>query len=75
MIEWKKLDAGEYVSNDERFHAWKGYDRVYGNHWILRDKNEPDYHKGLYHEETLWRCKAKAESIMKNKGMEKDLEK
>ena len=46
MIKWKRLDAGEYESADERFHIIKGYDRIYGDHWILYDRNEPDEYKG-----------------------------
>ncbi len=61
MIAWKKIEAGEYESEDGRFHIIKSYDRIYGNHWELHDRNEPDYYKGQYHENTLFDCKMKAE--------------
>ena len=64
MIKWKRLDAGEYESEDGRFYILQSWDRIYGNHWKLRDSNEPDYYKGLYDEATLRDCKAKAESIL-----------
>lgn len=64
MIKWKRIEAGEYVSEDERFHILKTWDRVYGDHWQLHDKNNPDYYKGLYHEQTLLDCKLKAEAIL-----------
>lgn len=68
MIEWVKLDAGEYQSKDERFYILKTYDRIYGNHWELRDRNVPDYYKSLHHEYTLKDCKLYAESIVKEKS-------
>ena len=63
MITWKRLDAGEYESENKRFCILKSYDRIFGNHWLLQDRNEPDYHKGEYHECTLRECKAKAEVL------------
>ena len=63
MIKWKRLDAGEYESADTRFYIIKGYDRIYGNHWILYDRNESDEYKGRYDERTLLDCKLKAEVI------------
>lgn len=65
MIKWIKLDAGEYESSDGRFLILKTYDRIYGNHWMLQDRNEPDCYKGQYHEETLGECKLKAEVLIK----------
>ena len=53
MINWKKLGAGEYQSEDKRFKMMKSWDRIYGNHWILHDYNEENYYKGDYHEQTL----------------------
>lgn len=64
MIEWIKLDTGEYESKDGRFHALRSYDRIYGNHWELHDRTESDYYKGLYHEETLRMYKAMAETLL-----------
>ena len=65
MIQWKKKEAGEYESKDERFYILKSWDRIYGNHWELHDNNESNYDKGTYHEETFLNCKLKAETIMK----------
>lgn len=63
MIAWKKLEAGHYKSDDERFEIMQTYDRIYGDHWILYDKHEPNYYKGQYDERTLRECKAKAEVL------------
>lgn len=63
MIQWKKIEAGEYISENGRFHILKTWNRVYGNHWQLHDKNEKDYYKGLYNESTFLDCKLKAETI------------
>ena len=63
MIDWVKLDAGEYESADHRFYIIKTYDRIYGNHWLLQDRNEPNYYRGQYHEETLRECKAMAKTL------------
>ena len=68
MIKWKKIEAGEYESEDKRFAIHKTWDRIYGNHWVLRDKSVDDYYKGLYNENTLLDCKLKAEGII---GQEK----
>ena len=63
MIQWKKIEAGEYVSKDDRFHILKTWNRIYGNHWQLQDRSEPDYYKSIYHEQTLLECKLKAETL------------
>ena len=68
MIKWKRIEAGEYESEDERFTILKTWNRIYGNHWQLCDHNEPDYYKGLYHEYTLLNCKLKAEIIVDSEG-------
>ena len=62
---WHKVEAGDYCSDDGRFEAYKTYDRLYGNHWILRDKMEPDYYRSLYHEFSLKECKEVAETLAK----------
>lgn len=64
MIEWTRIEPGEYESTDQRFHIIKTWDRIYGNHWQLRDRNEADYYKGIYSEMTLMDCKLKAEAIL-----------
>ena len=64
MIKWKKIEAGDYESDDERFHVLKTWDRIYGDHWILRDRKIDDYYKGLYHENTLINCKLRAEQLL-----------
>ena len=66
MIQWIKIEAGEYESNDGRFYIVKTWDRYNGNHWDLYDKNNPEYFKGLFHEQTLNDCKLKAEIIVNN---------
>ena len=63
MLQWKKIEAGEYVTSDGRFHIIKTWNRIYGNHWQLRDRNEPDYYKGLYMEQSFLDCKLKAEIL------------
>ncbi len=64
MIKWNKVEAGEYRSDDNRFHIIKTWDRIYGNHWQLNDGNSADYYKGLYQEQTLLDCKLKAEALV-----------
>ena len=64
VIKWNKIEAGDYKSDDERFHIIKTWNRVYGNHWQLYDSNSTDYYKGLYQERTLLDCKLKAETIL-----------
>ena len=64
MIRWKRIEAGEYESEDERFHIEKTWNRIYGNHWELWDREEPDRYKGIYNEESLIACKLKAEMLM-----------
>lgn len=66
MIKWKRIEPGEYESEDGRFYILKSWDRVYGDHWKLRDKYDPDMFKGTYHEKTLLDCKLKAESFFYN---------
>ena len=64
MIKWKKIDAGEYESEDGRFYILKTWNRLYGNHWTIRDRFEEDYYKGLYNEETFHQCKVRDEQII-----------
>jgi len=72
MIDWIKLDAGEYESSNHRFYIIKDYDRIYGDHWLLQDRNVPDYYKGQYHEDTLRDCKGVAETILREEKCEKE---
>lgn len=65
MLIWKKVEAGEYHTEDGRFEAYRAYDRLYGDHWILRDTSEADYYKSQYHESSLKECKGVAETILK----------
>ena len=60
------MASGEYESQDKRFYILQSYDRIYGNHWVLRDKNIADYYKQQYHENTLKDCKIKAETLLEN---------
>lgn len=64
MLKWKKIEAGEYTDTTKRFHILKTWNRIYGNHWQLRDRNEPDYYKSIYNEQTLMECKLKAEALI-----------
>ena len=64
MIAWKRIEAGEYESEDGRFHVLKTWDRIYGNHWQLLDRTAPDLYKGTYDEKSLLECKLKAEGIV-----------
>ena len=64
MIEWKRIEAGEYESKDGRFKILKTWDRIYGDHWVLHDTHNPDFYKGKYDEKTLLDCKLKAERIV-----------
>ena len=64
MLKWKRIEAGEYVSEDGRFKILATYDRIYGDHWVLHDHAEPDYYKGQYDEQSLRDCKAKAEVLV-----------
>ena len=72
MINWKRIEPGEYRSDDDRFIILKTWNRVCGDHWQLRDADEPDYYKGLYHERTLLDCKLKAEAIANEKRKRKE---
>jgi len=65
MIKWIRLEPGEYESEDQRFHILKTWNRVYGNHWQLQDRNEESYYKGQYHEQSLMGCKLKAEALLR----------
>lgn len=65
MIKWKKIEAGEYKSEDGRFYIFKTWSRIYGDHWRLLDRNADDYYKCLYYENTLRDCKLKAETLNK----------
>ncbi len=74
MITWKKLDAGEYDSTDERFHIIKTWDRIYGNHWELYDREDtsPDNpNHGMYCEDSLKECKRVAEWILRKEKEDK----
>jgi hypothetical protein len=63
MIKWKRIEPGEYESTDKRFSITQTYDRIYGDHWVLQDSQNPDRYKGRYDEKTLRDCKAKAENL------------
>lgn len=63
MLKWRKIEAGVYESEDERFYIVNTYDRVYGNHWLIRDRSKEPY-KGEYHQSTLTDCKALVKGIM-----------
>ena len=64
MLEWRRIEAGEYESKDGRFRISKTWDRIYGDHWKLVDSAEDDRYKGTYDEKSLLECKLKAEIII-----------
>lgn len=72
MLNWERIEAGEYATEDGRFEAYKTYDRIYGNHWVLHDKSEPDYYKSRYHENSFRDCKGVAESVIKQESEFRD---
>lgn len=59
MIEWKRVKAGEYESEDKRFYIVKDIVKLY-NSWALIDGDI------VYYRPTLYDCKRKAESIVKS---------
>lgn len=65
MIEWKRIKAGDYVSNDGRFRILNHPTRLY-NSWELYDKDI------VYQKPTLSDCKLKAESVIKSERDMKD---
>lgn len=54
MLKWIKISAGEYKSENGRWHIVTAYDRVYGDHWRLTDLNDD---RNKYFEQTLKECK------------------
>ena len=68
MIKWVRAEAGEYTSTDGRFQVRKTWNRLYGNHWALYDK---EYKKDqrprgpAYNAKTLKACQHMAELYAK----------
>lgn len=62
MIKWKRIEAGDYYSEDERWHIVRGWDRIYGDHWILCDTHG-DYYRDSYDFDSLKQCKYVAENL------------
>jgi len=58
MINWKRIKAGEYVSEDGRFHIAKSLTRLY-NPWELHDSLKG----GTHRDPTLIDCKWRADRI------------
>ena len=56
MIKWIRVEAGDYWSDDDRFHIIKTYDRLYGNHWHLMDHMKGAEFRG----DSLKQCKSVA---------------
>lgn len=68
-MKWKKVEAGRYKSEDGRFSARSKWDRCYGNHWVLYDKNDPTYEKqGIFIGSTLAKCKDYAERVKRHEN-------
>lgn len=72
-IKWLMLDAGEYESEDGRFHILHLHDKMYGRHWKLTDReNIEDYSFAIVRGDSLRFCKLVAESRKeKSKNHEK----
>lgn len=62
-IKWKKIQAGEYESEDGMFYILKKHNRLIGNYWELRDRTDLSYFQGFYYENTFRDCKSKAEAL------------
>ena len=60
MIVWRRLEAGEYESEDERFYIIKTWDRIHLLHWFLRDRNT----NKEYTKDSLKECQRIAELIL-----------
>lgn len=60
MIEWTRIEAGDYESHDERFHIINGWDRINYVHWVLYDRNTRKEYVG----NSLKHCKQIAEEIV-----------
>lgn len=60
-LEWKRIEAGEYESADGRFHIFKTWDRLYGNHWELQDSNVKEWYKSKTSCDSLKHAKHVAE--------------
>ena len=70
VLEWKRVEAGEYDSADRRFNVCKTWDRLYGNHWRLTDHNIKDYYKAQTACESLKHAKHVAETrVQQEKGI------
>lgn len=63
MIKWRRIEAGEYKSEDDRFLIIKTWNSIYGNHWELRDMSVPNRYKGTYIYSNLLDCKVRAEML------------
>jgi hypothetical protein len=66
QIHWRRIEAGEYESEDARFKILYGWDRLNGNHWTLYDNNYPQDDPDRYYRmqtacDSLTDCKVVAE--------------
>lgn len=69
-LKWKRIEAGNYESEDGRFSILKTWDRLYGNHWSLRDSNVEDYYKSKTACDSLAHAKYVAElTVNREKGI------
>lgn len=69
-VEWRRIEAGEYESSDGRFYILKAWDRLYGNHWSLRDRNEEDWYKSQTACDSLKHAKYVAElTVNRERGV------
>jgi len=59
-MKWKRIEAGEYYSEDERFHILDTWDRISGKYWSLYDSNTKQEIRGY----SLKHVKKIAEDIL-----------
>lgn len=78
-MKWKKIEAGCYTSDDEKFDIYKTWSRSHGNHWEVRNNHRIDeiranstlngfekrdeIRKAQYHVSTLAEAKELAERL------------
>ena len=63
-LRWKRIEAGEYESEDGRFTISSTWNRLYGDHWKLCDNREAEPYYGVAHKSSLKQCKHCAELIL-----------
>ena len=54
LVVWQKKGCGHYETTDGRFKATTSYDRSFGNHWKLFDKEKFEQLKAMTGWEETW---------------------